>query len=96
MKQLDINVYETDDGAVISRRERSYLTYLRDGREVRLPVETTVRMEGGKQKLGLSIGTEGTLHWSDGSVITADEIARVRSEIRSTLAEAGTECSFAT
>jgi hypothetical protein len=96
LKRLDTNVYETDDGAVISRRERDYLTFALAGRQLRLPVEATVRTVEGNPKFGLSIGTGGALRWSDGITASQEEIERTRTEIRRAFEDLGTPCSFTT
>ncbi len=47
LKQLDVNKYQMDDGVIISRRERKFMTYDEGARFVRIPLET-ITVGGGE------------------------------------------------
>jgi hypothetical protein len=84
---LGVNTYETDDGAVISRQERDYLTYAEgsDPRTARFPVETIVRTINGTERFGLAISLRGNCKWSDGAFLSAADLTRIKSQITALL-----------
>ncbi len=91
MKKLAPNKYEMDDGTIVSRQERDFVTYADQSKSVRIPVEA-IKNKAGKRGMAVIFGRY--LKWSDGSPLSGTDIATVRQKISAAFDTDDYYCDF--
>jgi len=81
VKQIGINIWQMDDGTVISGREKDFLTYNEGSRFLKIPVEIIVKDIINKRVFGTAIYLNNKFKWSNNENVTDDEISTIKNNI---------------
>jgi hypothetical protein len=91
MKKLDVNMYQMDDGVIISARERDFMTYNEGVRFVRIPLET---IKTGNDKYGAAVIFGRYLKWSTNEPLTEQDIEKIKLNITEICNNTGYQYQF--